>query len=227
MKILKFEKFAKILIFILALLFLNMGQKSPLLSETILRSTEIKIVKLEPVINKEYIRELLITDVTKYMKKIAPLNKMSPELIVDKCLEYNLDITFVLAQGVTESHLGTKGKAAKTNSVFNVGAYDDGRVLHRYKHPNESIEPYILLLKEKYLVNGKEINDLLKHKGFKNIDGYRYASSVGYEKRLKELMTDISLETDIDKHWTLINLSETELLAYFGTNNSNELTAEK
>ena len=92
-----------------------------------------------------------------YINKIAPNNNISALILVNDCLNVNISIPFVIAQGFKESHFGTKGLAAKTNSVFNVGAYDgltEGQIDSNLKinHTNHSIKPYIDLLHKRYLV---------------------------------------------------------------------------
>lgn len=115
--------------------------------------------------------------------------------------EYNVDIKFVLAQGEIESHFGTKGIAARTNSVWNVGAYDGTPVAeingkHKFRHPNESIEPYLQLLTTKYLVEGKLEIDLMK--SYTTKSGARYATAKDYEVRLKAKYDSITSRTRID-----------------------------
>ena len=81
--------------------------------------------------------------------------------LANKLTKYNIDIKFVLAQGEVESHFGTKGMASKTNSVWNVGAFDGYDLKHirtKYNNPNQSIEPYLILLNKKYLINKIELD---------------------------------------------------------------------
>ena len=107
---------------------------------------------------KEKVRTDLITEVKRYITEMAPESGLSPEFLVDKCVEYETDIIFVLAQGILESHFGTKGVAVRTNSVWNVGAYDGQRPRNWYDHPDESLEPYLKLVNEKYLINIIELD---------------------------------------------------------------------
>ena len=120
-------------------------------------------------IAKDY--NILVNEVDTYIQRIALSSKLEGKVIVDMCLKYNIDIIFVLAQGQAESHFGTTGTARKTNSVFNVGAYNGHSASKQisngfgFKHPNDSVEPYILLLINNYLVN-KTTNDLLYNYDF-------------------------------------------------------------
>ena len=97
---------------------------------------------------KSKMYDRLLYEVKTYINKTAPDSKLDPEYFTIKCLEYNIDIVFALSQGILESHLGTIGKALETNSIWNVGTYDNGQVLYRYSNPNESVEPYLILLKK-------------------------------------------------------------------------------
>ena len=139
---------------------------------------------------------LLIFAIDEYIKNYAEDSQVCAEQIVNICDEYNMDIKLLLAQAHLESHFGTRGKAAYTNSIFNVGTYDNGQILYRYKHPNESIEPYVSLMKRRYL-NDKEINDLL-YDSFVNDEGKRFASNSAYENALMKLLELIDTTTIID-----------------------------
>lgn len=166
----------------------------------------------------------LINEVKVYMHRIAPDSKLDPEFLVLKCLEYNMDITFVVAQGILESHLGTRGMATQTNSVWNVGTYDNGEIKYRYSNVNESIEPYLKLLKDKYLINitakgdtiYKDLNHLLQDSGYKNLKGERYATASSYENSLRKIMIQINMDSNIQMYQQVITLSDEKILAYFG-----------
>ena len=135
-------------------------------------------------------REALAVEVDNYIKTVAPSAVVDALNIIDLCAEYNVDIRFVLAQGHVESHFATKGTARRTNSIFNVGAYDGHSAKKQikngfgYKHPDYSVEPYLVLLTTRYLVDGKTEQDLLDK--FIDKDGKRYASSKTYESMLKD-----------------------------------------
>jgi hypothetical protein len=125
-------------------------------------------------------KSLLVDEVDAYIKKIAPTSNLNARILVELCDEYDIDIKFALAQGQIESHYATKGLAKKTNSVFNVLAYDGksfGEICKKgkYSHPDHSIEPYLKLICNDYLVDGKTEYDLLDN--YVNKDGNRYASA--------------------------------------------------
>ena len=134
-----------------------------------------------------------------YIDSVTPYSNLRAYAIIEECERYNVDPIFVLTQGEIESHFGTKGIAAKINSVFNVGIYDGlsiQEIGEKYKcdYPNESIEPYLKLLNERYLVNKTE-QDLMKK--FVDKDGKRYASNPNYEIMVSERYKFITENTKI------------------------------
>lgn len=143
----------------------------------------------------------LIIEVDRYITKQFPRSRLNAESLVAVCLEYDFDICFALAQGTIESGLGTAGVARKTNSPWNVGAYDgrSARSMARkglgYDHPDESIEPYVQLVKRKYLGKNKDIHDLMKN--YITLSGHRYASSPTYESELRRTYNRIRKGTSI------------------------------
>lgn len=177
----------------------------------------------------------LVTEVDNYIKQVAPESKLNPDFLVRKCLEYKTDIIFVLAQALLESHFGTRGKAAETNSVWNVGTYDDGQILYRYNDPNESLEPYLKLINEKYLINitssgdtiYKDLGHLVQDKGYINYNGSRFASARGYENGMRKLMVKIDMETSISFYQDILKLSEPQILAYFAPPENLEIDYSK
>ena len=142
----------------------------------------------------------LVDEVQNYINTVAPTSNLRACILVDACEKYNIEVKFALAQGEIESHFGTKGLASKTNSVWNVGAYDGhfySKIMgtYKYSHPNESIEPYLKLLYEKYLTNEVE-EGLLSN--FVDHNGNRFASDKNYEERLKYKYNYIGNNTQID-----------------------------
>lgn len=145
---------------------------------------------------------MLVDEVEKYIKTVAPTSTLNASVLVELCDDYNIDIKFVLAQGHIESHFGTRGLASKTNSVFNVFAYDGSsydKICKRgkYTHPDYSIAPYLKLLCNDYLIDNKTEYDLLDN--YVNKNGDRYASAMDYEKKLTNTFNNISDKTDIDE----------------------------
>ena len=119
---------------------------------------------------------------------------VSAENIVSMCEKYNFYLPLLLAQAHLESHFGVTNRAQKTNSIFSVGAYDDGRDIVRYKTKDDSVEAYIKLMNNDYLSN-KSVNQLISNKGFVNSNGDRYASNKNYERDIRATMNGIVKKT--------------------------------
>jgi len=137
----------------------------------------------------------IVDEIEFFINKKASYASIDPVLVIRNSDKYDIDPRLFLAQGLLESHFGTKGLARKTNSVCNVGAWDDGTITHTYDHPNLSIEPYFKLLRNNYLVDKTE-EELLQN--FVNKDGNRYASYALYEKELKIVWEEINKITKLD-----------------------------
>lgn len=163
----------------------------------------------------EYMKELhvkyqgvksdLVDATQNYIDSIAPNSNLRALILVEKCEEYKIPITFVLAQGELESKFGTTGLAYRTNSIWNVGAYDNYDIKNikiKYENPNDSVEPYLNLLNSNYL-NGKTIEDLLD--SFTDINGNRYATDKYYESKLKTIHSYILTNHNIDSLQARLN----------------------
>lgn len=150
-------------------------------------------------------KDTLVNAVDGYIRSIAPESCLNGLTLVNECEKHDLDIMFVLAQGKIESHFGTKGIAGKTHSVFNVYSYDGKsaddirRAGHAYEHPDESVEPYMKLLKKKYLNDGRTEMDLMDK--FENSEGQRYATDKNYESKLLSAYRSIDDSTEIGILW--------------------------
>ena len=151
-------------------------------------------------------KDALVDVVDHYIDSVAPGSCLNGIRLVEVCDKYDFDIKFALAQGQLESHFGTEGVAAKTNMVWNVGAFDnksaDEIIKDKNKntapsHPDESIEPYIKLLYATYLVDGKTEKDMFVN--YVDVNNKRYASNPNYESILLGIYERIGKETDIDK----------------------------
>lgn len=145
-------------------------------------------------------KDKLVKEVQAYIDSVAPTSSLTGCAIVENCEKYDLDIKFVLAQGQVESHFGTCGMASKTNSVFNVGAYDSANYENingkfKYKHPDFSIEPYMQLLYRDYITGSKTELDLMAK--YVNKSGKRYASSTNYENHILTIYQRIDKVTNI------------------------------
>lgn len=154
----------------------------------------------------------LVDEVSNYIYKVAPTSNLSGVILVDECEKFGVDIKFVLAQGELESHFGTKGLGAKTNSVWNVGAFDslsysEIHEKHIFSNPNASIEKYLELITTNYLYGNKTEINLLSN--FVDKNGRRYASVPSYETSLSHIYDVIQTTTAIDslqevlRYWTI------------------------
>ena len=158
--------------------------------------TQEDIRKKEMMAKYEEARNQLAIEVDNYITSVAPKANIDPFLMVDLCWQYGVDIRFVLAQGQIESHFATKGTAARTLSIFNVGAYDGHSASRQrrngfgYSDPNDSIEPYLILITNEYMVKGKTEFDLMRN--YVNGLGMRYASNPKYEIMLRSVYKRIS-----------------------------------
>ena len=163
----------------------------------------------------EYMKELhvkyqgvksdLVDATQNYIDSIAPNSNLRALILVEKCEELRIPITFVLAQGELESKFGTTGLAYRTNSIWNVGAYDNYDIKNikiKYENPNDSVEPYLNLLNSNYL-NGKTIEDLFD--SFTDINGNRYATDKYYESKLKTIHNYILTNHSIDSLQARLN----------------------
>ena len=157
----------------------------------------------------EYIRELHVqyngvkadlVDLTQhYIDSVAPNSGLRALVLVENCEKYGIPITFTLAQGEIESHFGTTGLAYRTNSVWNVGAFDGysiNDIEHKFNNPNDSVLPYLELLVNNYLPS-KTVEDLLE--SFVDINGNRYASDKHYEAKLSDKYKYITDNYRIDE----------------------------
>ena len=205
----------------LQVLFVLLATGSILLAPQAFTSTGVEIdsVAIKQLIYEAKVRDLqlktdsaktmLAHEISKYINKVAPKSKLNSRNIIDLCDKYDVDIRLVLAQGHIESHFGTTGTAKRTNSVFNVGAYDGYSANKQIKngygftHPDYSVEPYLKLLKSRYLVNNKTEQDLLKR--FVDKNGNRYASAPQYESYLRSKWRYFDNKTNISKTYNEYN----------------------
>ena len=126
-------------------------------------------------------KDALVDVIDSYIKEVAPSSIMNGIAFVNKCDEYNMNLFFVIAQAQVESAFATKGLGQKMNSAFNVKAYDGkgSKYMDKYHHPDESIEPYIVLIKNDYMGDSKTEMDLMDN--YVNFEGKRYATNPDYE----------------------------------------------
>ena len=161
-----------------------------------------EIMRHEAQLSYNEYKSELVKEVKNYIDSVAPTSSLNAYALVEACEKYDLDIKFVLAQGQIESHFGTTGMAIKTNSVFNVGAYDNLRYeeingKYKYRHPDYSIEPYMRLLYRDYITGTKTELDLMVK--FVNKNGKTYSSNPNYERALLNLFKKIDNSTNMTR----------------------------
>lgn len=191
MRLLKKIKISNILILILSLTFIIFIYNLKLYYQD-----DYKIYRNNTELRFFGIKDSLVTNINKYIYIVSKgKSGLDGLTLLDYSDKYNIDIKFILAQGHHESVFGTAGIASKTHSVFNVYSYD-GRsykdIISKgdaYSNPNKSIEPYLNLLRNNYLVNGKNEYDMFTK--FVDKNGSRYATNVNYEKCIYNIYKNI------------------------------------
>lgn len=149
----------------------------------------------------EGIKDEIVTEIDNYIDSVASDSGLNGIRLFELCDKYGVDVRFAMAQAEAESHFGTKGVAAKTNMVWNVKAYDNRTADDMIKkgdaktHPDMSIEPYLILLTNEYLVNGKTEYDMLDK--FVDSNGKRYASNPNYETMVLNIYNRINESTKL------------------------------
>ena len=129
----------------------------------------------------------LIAKVNGYIKGVAPRSKMSGENIVDLCIKHDFDITLLLAQGHLETHFGTY-----SNSCFGVS----GR-RHRHRHPDDSVEEYIILMKQSYISRRTTEQALAANMNKEGSKKFFYSESSNYGKTVAGIRRKIIKRTDL------------------------------
>ena len=117
--------------------------------------------------------------------------QLKPETLVSVADKNDFDLPFLMAAAHLESCFGAAPRAQRTNSVFSVGCYDSGKNAVTYADPNDSVEAYVNLLNNHYLIGGKTIFDLMKPGNFVNELGKRYASNKEYEGKIRSVRNSI------------------------------------
>ena len=159
----------------------------------------INNIDYKNILNKEkLVKEYISNILSKHGKTLSDL-RFNPDNLVLASYQYDYDLPLLLAQLQMESHFGTTKRAQRTNSMFSVGAYDNGKDVVKYSNQDASIIPYIKLIKKDYMLDGqKDVDQILQN--FVNHDGNRYASNPNYESDLAKTRKSI-----ISKYPGLLN----------------------
>lgn len=167
----------------------------PATIERVSKDTTVTINQSDSIRNK------LVQATNEYISQRFPKSKLTGKALVTACEKHDFDLCFALAQAEIESGLGTAGKARHTNSPWNVHAWDSrsaqqmNKMGYGYSHPDQSIEPYIELVKTSYLGNKRTIHDLMNN--YVALSGHRYASDPNYERTLKSTYRRICMKTTL------------------------------
>ena len=116
--------------------------------------------------------------------------KITPERMVNACVQKGFDLPLLMAQAHLESCFGLTPRARKTNSVFSVGSYDNGKNARTYPTQDDSIIPYIELMQNNFL-RGRSVADLLRPGAFVNGANKRYATDLNYESKVRNIRNRI------------------------------------
>ena len=188
------RKFAKFAIVALIMAFTLLTNAKPKFDEKTGSVTDTVSVVEE----NDTLHEMRVNACKEYMEwvfknqgKSFSSAKLSPEAIVSVCEEHSMSIPFVMAVANLESCFGMTSRARKTNSVFSVGLFDNGKNMKSYKSQDESVKAFVELIKEDYLCGEKTVEELLKSGCFVNKYGMRYAMSQDYERNICSIMRRI------------------------------------
>ena len=172
-----------------------------LCSDTGMSDYSYQIYRSRTELAMEGVKDKIVTEIDNYIDSVATDSGLNGIRLFELCDKYGVDVRFAMAQAEAESHFGTKGVAAKTNMVWNVKAYDNRTADDMIKkgdaktHPDMSIEPYLILLTNEYLVNGKTEYDMLDK--FVDSNGKRYASNPNYETMVLNIYNRINESTKL------------------------------
>ena len=158
----------------------------------------LKIMSVEDMIPNYHekvaaVEDYLITAFTRYghPERLKNLD-VTAEDFVKVAYEEDIDLPLLLAAAWVETKMGTAGVCVSkgTNSMYSVGAWDDGTTRKYYDSKVESMRHYAQIIKNDYL-QGRDVDTLLKDGNFVNKDGFRYASNPNYERNLRNIRNKI------------------------------------
>lgn len=151
----------------------------------------ISPIKIDTVAVKDSIQQMLVNEVTSYLKKKSTsAHKFIPKYLVQAGLNHNIDICFMMAQARIETNFGTMGAGRESSrcSLFGVA-------FRKYGDYEIAINDYCELINKSYLGNGRTEKHLMTK--FVTHNGIRYASCPKYEEKLTRIYKDIVRKTNI------------------------------
>ena len=158
----------------------------------------LKIMSVEDMIPNYHekvaaVEDYLITSFTHYghPERLKNLDITAKDFVIVS-YEEDIDLPLLLAAGWIETKMGTEGICVSkgTNSMYSVGAWDNGTIKNQYDSKLESIYHYAQIIKNDYL-RGRNVETLLKDGNFVNKNGHRYASNPYYERDLRNARNKI------------------------------------
>ena len=158
----------------------------------------VRQLSIEEIIPNYYekvaaVEDYLITAFTRYghPERLKDL-EVTAEDFVKVAYEEDIDLPLLLAAGWCETKFGTEGVCVSrgTNSMYSVGAWDDGTTRNYYDSKVESMYHYAQIIKNDYL-RGRSVDEILKDGKFVNMHGHRYASNPRYERDLRNTRNKI------------------------------------
>ena len=158
----------------------------------------LKIMSVEDMIPNYHekvaaVEDYLITSFTYYghPERLKNLDITAKDFVIVS-YEEDIDLPLLLAAGWIETKMGTEGVCVSkgTNSMYSVGAWDNGTIKNKYDSKLESIYHYAQIIKNDYL-RGRNVETLLKDGNFVNKNGHRYASNPYYERDLRNARNKI------------------------------------
>lgn len=162
------------------------------------RNKTVKVLSVEdkiPNYNEKVaaVEDYLITAFTRYghPERLKNLD-VTAEDFVRVAYEEDIDLPLLLAAAWVETKMGTEGVCVSkgTNSMYSVGAWDNGTTRNYYNSKVESMYHYAQIIKNDYL-RDYDIDTLLKDGNFVNKKGHRYASNPCYERDLRNTRNKI------------------------------------
>ena len=158
----------------------------------------VQVMSVEDMIPNYYekvaaVEDYLITAFTRYghPERLKNLD-VTAEDFVKVAYEEDIDLPLLLAAAWVETKMGTEGVCVSkgTNSMYSVGAWDNGTTRNYYNSKVESMYHYAQIIKNDYL-RDYDIDTLLKDGNFVNKKGHRYASNPCYERDLRNTRNKI------------------------------------
>ena len=154
-------------------------------------SPQDNITKIDTTQIKENIKNELIDEVSRYIKRQAPRShQFIPMYLVQAGLANDIDICFMMAQTQIETCYGTTGAGRESSrrSMFGV-------ISKKYPNYEAAINHYCEVLKKYYLVKGKTEQHLMTK--YVTGTGGRYAGNPRYEIELRTAYNQIKRTTNI------------------------------